>query len=301
MSKIITAEELAPKYIAYQHERHDHPEKHRLLSSGLRDLDGVIGGGYERGQYVGIAGTEKAGKTTLLMKHMRAIADQNINTLMFSNEMRDMQIGTMLFSTLTRIERTKIRAMGLEIADWELLDRAGEKIAKLTLSFDFGTFDIDAIPDAIHEVEAKTGERVEAVGLDYFHLMDDPDFKGNSVDKFSSNSLKFKRWTFLDDIARLWLVAVHLNREASKANIVATNYFLGTGQLERDFDIAEIISKIKDPVGTSDEFLPFIRRMSVVLSRETDIGDCNVFFNGATATLADLADESGRPPRRSWE
>src|SRR3990172_2617572 len=193
MSKIITAEELSPYYIAYQHERHEHPEKYHLISSGLRDLNGIIGGGYEAGQYVGIAGTEKAGKTTLLVEHLDSMAQRGNNVAMFSNEMRDMQIGNMLFSMYTKIERTRIRALGLEIADWKPMEIAGEAIAKLTLSFDFGTFDIDDVPSAIREIEVKTGEKVKVIGADYFHLFDDPDFRGSRVDQLSSNSLKFKR------------------------------------------------------------------------------------------------------------
>lgn len=300
MAKIVTAKEMSVKWPDYQRKRQNEPEKYRLFSTGLKVLDAKFSGGHELGTYNLIGGAEKDGKTTLLMHIAESYGKQGLNTLFFSNEMWDMQIGSMIFSTFSKVERTKIRALEMDASDWKKIETAAEEIEQLTLTFDFGTFDINNVPDAIRKVEAITGKPVQAIFCDYFHLFEDVGFRGNKVDELSGISKKFKRLTHMDDFLRTVWVAVHINREGVKGHIISASYLLGTGALERDADSVSIIHKVKDPVGTNDEWLPNVRAITVTTSRETGIGECRVEFNGATASLSDKIEVVTKPPPRNW-
>ena len=307
-NNLLYADQMAVVWPEYQRQRHANPEKYALRSTGLRQLDVILAGGIELGQYVLIGGAQKSGKTTLLMKVAKTFGMQRVNSILFSAEMTNMQLGTMLFSTYSGVERTKMRALGLEIADWEKIEVAGKEIEKLTLAFDYGFSTINDIVYIIPEVEAKTGIPVQAIFGDYIHLMEDPTPGNNRMNEIArisrglkrlSNSLRDKEGNFHDPMAVIF--AAQLNREAVKAQIIESTSFLGSGQLERDMDIGMIISKMKDDI-TATRDHKFLRKVTVVDSRETDVGDCIVAYDGATATISDKINIStNKPTSEHWK
>lgn len=304
-SNILYAQDMPNEWMIYQKQRHEHPELFGLKSTGLAMLDTLLEGGIELGQYVLIGGAQKAGKTTLLMKLADSFARQRVNSIFFSAEMNNMQLGSMLFSTYSGIERSRIRKLGLEIADWTRLEIAGEKIEQLTLAFDFGFSTVSDIIDSIEEVEAKVGEPVKAIFGDYIHLMEEPGIKGNMVQEIASISKKLKRLTMSRVAKGNFPIAVifasQLSREAVKGEVWSATSFYGSGQLERDMDLGMIISAARDETASDRREIPNRRKITIVGSRETPTGECEVAYNPNTATISDAVALKATLRSRVWE
>jgi replicative DNA helicase len=103
-------------------------------------------------------------------------------------------------------------------------------------------------------------------------------------EQIASISRRLKLLSISRDWPMAIFMAAQLNRESVKGTVIEMTSFLGSGQLERDMDIGMIIHNIEDDDGDA---LPNAKMISVVGSRETDIGECRVSYNGATATLGD--------------
>ena len=302
-NRLLYANELTTEWLAYQRLRYQYPEKFALKRTGLKQLDLILEGGIELGQYVLIGGAQKAGKTTMLLKVAKSFGEQGVNSVIFSAEMSNMQLGTMLFSTISGVERSKIRKLGLEIADWGLLETAAGEIGHLSIAFDYGFSSVRDITKIIPEIEAKTQMPVQAVFGDYIHLMEDPDSRGSRQDEIASISRSLKRMALNakfggvghDPMAVIF--AAQLNREAVKGRLIQATSFLGSGQLERDMDIGLIIHEVEDEINKRP--IPNIRKITVVGSRETPVGDCEIMYNGATATLSDKV--TVQTKERYWE
>ena len=72
----LSSAELVKQWMEWQKLRHERPELFGLKSTGITDLDKIIGGGIELGQLVYVGGGQKSGKTTLLMRINKAFMKQ---------------------------------------------------------------------------------------------------------------------------------------------------------------------------------------------------------------------------------
>ena len=274
------------KWIENQHKRHNNPDKYALVSTGLSELDTLMGGGYELGQYGLIGGAQKSGKTTLLMKMMKSAAFQKKRFIWFGAEMNNFQLGSMIFSNITGIERTKIRKIGLELFDWQALERAAHEIENWQGYFNYGFATLKDINKVIKEVEHETGLPVEIIFGDYIQLMEAPDIKGGRVSEIESISRGIKHLTIdrPDGHPVAAIFAAQLNRQSIRGALVDANAFLGSGALERDMDFGMIIHDFKDDANRKVEHK---KRIVIVGSRETGSGELDVLYNGATASIED--------------
>lgn len=291
--QILSSPQLAERWLEYQKERHEHPEKFSLKSTGLIELDNIIGGGIELGQLMYIGGAQKSGKTTLLLHIAKEFARQGVPSLWMGAEMTNMQIGTMMFSNLSGIARDQIRMIGLKEADWEKINKAAEEVRGLPLYWCHGFREMADIKKAIEEVQDRESRAIRAIFVDYIQLMEAPDVKGGRVQEIEAISRRMKHLTMPmsnDDLPRAVIVAAQLNRESIRASIIDANAFLGSGGIERDMDIGIIVSNIKNDTETGD--VKYAKRVTVVGSRETDTGSCEIYHNGQTALVGNLATEA---------
>jgi replicative DNA helicase len=281
--RTLSASELMVTWQAYQRLRHEQPELFGLKSTGLASLDFILQGGVEFGQYVLIGGSQKSGKTTLIKHMANAYGEQDVNSIFFSAEMTNMQLGTMFVSGATGIERSRIRGLGLEVEDWEKISEAAPDIGRLSLTFNYGFSTLTDIKNIIMEIESVTGRPIRAIFGDYIHLMEGPGgFNRQEAIAWISRGLKMLSIT--RELPMAVFFAAQLNRESVKGGLIQATAFLGSGQLERDMDIGMIIHNVKDDIDGKD--IPNVKQITVVGSRETAVGECRVNYNGATATLS---------------
>lgn len=287
----LTSKEMKHFWLERQQLRRDNPELFALVSTGLKGWDNILGGGVEYGQMLVVGGAQKSGKSTLLLHLAKTWAQQGINFLWCGAEMTNMQIGTMLFSNISGISRTKIRAIDITISDWSELLVAGEEIEDYSGYWNYGFATMGDIYKTIKEVEEKHDTRIKAILIDYLQLMDAPEAGRNRTDQLAFLSRSMKKLTVNRKEPMIVAVAAQLNRESIRGHIVDANAFLGSGAIERDMDIGVIVDPIKDEY-TPGQYLPNKKKIVVVGSRETAVDNCDVFFDGATATFDDLREET---------
>lgn len=301
VSNLITAAEMSPQWLELQHQRQLHPEIYAPKSTGLKQLDAVLQGGIELGQFALIGGEPGTGKTTLLSTVAKSFGQQKVNSVFLSAEMTTMQLGTIFFTSYSDVERSKIRSIGLEIADWARLEIAGQEISKLTLAFDYGFASVDDVDQAIDEVEAKTGMKCHAVFGDYIHLMSESGFRGNRNDEISYISKGLNRLkNNKNKVLRAIIFAAQLKKEGVKQVLADMQQFYGSAQLGWDMDIGLILATIRDEV-SAERILPNARKVTVVKSRETGVGEpFEIGYDGSRGKFFDKVQIVTQAPPRNW-
>lgn len=287
----VSSKDLASQWLDYQRQRAQNPELYRPRSTGLKSLDKILGGGIEPGQYVVVGGAQKSGKTTLLSCMTEALAKQGLKVLFLSGEMTTIQMANMFFSRLSRIDRTRIRAINLDNEDWVRLERAAEKFSKYNIWWNHGFSSVTDIDKIVTEMEVANDIVFDAIIVDYIQLMEAPEIKsaGNRSTEIEYISRSFKRRTLSGGKPKIIIVAAQLNRASIRSNLYDANAFLNSGSLERDMDIGIMIKPVVDPILNTESKNK--RTISVVGSRETGISDCEVYYNGIIATMQDLDTE----------
>jgi len=297
MQTIITSDELQRNWIAYQKERHAHPELYGLISTGLADLDEILGGGIEKGQYVLIGGPQKSGKSTLLLCLAKAFGEQDKNILWFGGEMNNMQIGTMLFSNISRINRTKIRAIDLRFEDWSKLEEAARTISRMPIYWNYGFTTIDDIVAGIEYVEATYEITIDAVFADYIQLMES---KGATrPEQLQTINRSMKRLTLRQGKPLAVIAAAQINRTSIRGRIVDANAFMGSASFEQDMDIGMIITSREDDISGKDS--KNMKDITIVGSRETGVGTISVLHNGAIAFVGNLISQRDITGQLYWD
>lgn len=284
----LSSEELAHFWLERQRHRQEHPEKYSLKSTGLSELDKKLGGGIEAGQYVIIGGAQKSGKTTVMINIAKAYAKQKLNFVWFGAEMNNMQIGNMLFSNVTGIDRTTIRNLQVISQDWERLENAEKEIAKYTGYWNYGFSTIDSIGKIIGEVEALLGKPLDAIFVDYIQLMEAANIKGGRTAEIEFISRQLKRFTLAHSTPLTVFTASQLNRESIRSKLYDANAFLNSGSLERDMDIGLIVRDVVDDITMRPATNK--KEISIVGSRETGVGSVFCYYNGSNALIGDLVE-----------
>ncbi len=298
MSSTVSSKELSNQWIQLQRHKQEHPELYRLKSTGLAALDKILGGGLEPGQFVLVGGAQKSGKTTLLSCLTETMARQHMNVLYLSGEMTTIQMASIFFSRLSRIDRTRIRAINLDETDWVKLENAAAKFEKFNIWWNHGFSSVTDINNIITEMETVHGVEFDCIMVDYIQLMEAPEIKsgGNRVTDLSYISRNLKRRTLSGKKPKLIIAAAQINRQSIRGNLYDANSFLGTGDLERDMDIGMLIKAVQDPItGVENKHR---KQIIVVGSRETEIGVCETYYNGSIASIEDAEDDPAEKDMR---
>lgn len=267
-----------------QEDKKKHPEKYRLKSTGLRSLDAALGGGVEYGNFVIYGGQQKVGKSMLLQHTAKAFGRSRDPFIFFSAEMTNMALATRIVCSVSGVEKDKVRRIEWSDADWKDMQRAADEIAQYPGYWNYGFSTLAQIEKVLNDIEAKENVEITTIFADYFQLMTHPGRKVRS-EELELISHGFKRLALQRGRPLLVFVGAQLNRQSIRSNIIDANSFMGTGALERDMDVGVIISNAKDEMG---KVLPQYRDLTIVGSRETDVGSCRVRFNGSTSSFSDM-------------
>lgn len=293
---LIDSGQLSTDWLEHTHERQEHPELYALRGTGLTMLDLALGGGLEKSQLVLIGGPPKAGKTTLLLNVLKALAKQGMRTAWFGAEMNLYQTGTILFSNISRVERLKIRASNLDDGDWHRLLAAAGEIEKLPLLWNYGFTTLEDIDEAIDNIQQATGEAIEAVGLDYVQLMEAPGH-GSRQEQISYISRGLKHLAMTPEAPKLVIANAQLKREDVRAEVYALASWYGSGGLEHNMDLGMIVHDVKDTVNSA--VMPNVKGLNIVGSRETPWDDEPILlgYNGAVGLYYDYVQVQSQPRR----
>ena len=308
-----TSHEYSHDYFDTSKEKHEHPEKFRGLTTGIPEIEQLLGG-FQLGWYIVIGGPEKAGKTAMMLSILLQFAMAKKKFMWVSLEMSSLDMGGRTFAYLATpesgIDLNKLRDLKLESGDWTEMERIRDMVA------DFDGYWLTGaayIEDILLEADKLD---VDILVIDYIQLVQAKRMERSSNYNLSSEmryiSKLISAWALAkagENKLRMLMTGSQLNREATKAGTFdSANYFLGTSIIEQDADVSLVIGPVKDPSGEED---PTKRKIYVAASRHSiQKVSFIVSFDGAHSRFAgaeqpvklrDIADEYLNQPAENVE
>ena len=157
---VATALEEADK--AYKEERGS------ALSSGLADLDGIIGGCYP-GDLLIVAGRPSMGKTALALSVALQVAQEGTSVLIFSLEMAGEQLSLRELAAKAGTSVQNIRQGKMETSTFEAMHQGGVELRELPIYIDDrAALDISTIHNVVRRMVRR--HKIGLVMVDYIQL-----------------------------------------------------------------------------------------------------------------------------------
>lgn len=259
----LTSEQLGHAYREQLKERLEHPEKWHGLKYGHPELDKVTGG-LRRGEFVIVAGAQKAGKTTVALAWAQHFATQlqpGEMVLYVSLEMSHEAIAARILANQSDIEINKFRDYDFAEQDFEKLNDGISRLDKLPGLWNTGAYSIEAIEQIVERYQ----DKIRVVIVDYFQLMIGENPSSKRYEQLEDLSLRLKRLTLIKDLSVLAIS--QQNREALKSidRLKDPNTMAGTQSLVRDCDLLILIL----PYIVNEEEVPHMRKLHIALSRNS--------------------------------
>jgi replicative DNA helicase len=135
--KLLTSPEFAEKFYNDLTMRANDPDRYRLWSSGLRELDKKTGG-IGRGWFIVIVARQKGGKTGLLSTLAINLAKQNVKILYVSLEMHYVQMGARIVSNISGVQLNSFRDANLTQEEWDRTEGAISILEKFPGFWSYG-------------------------------------------------------------------------------------------------------------------------------------------------------------------
>jgi replicative DNA helicase len=294
----LTSSELAEQFYDDMQTKMTDPEKWRGLDFGHVDLTKYTGGA-RRGEFIVIAGAQKAGKTTwgLFMatefgKQLQTLENDELG-LFISLEMRHSGLAARVLANLASIEVTKFRDFEIEDADWHKLDSGISRLEKLPFLWNVNCYSIEGLEALVEEHK----DKLRVVIVDYFQLMSAEIQSTRRWEQLENISRRLKRITMANDITVIALA--QLTREAlkSKKKLKDPNQIAQTQALARDADLMMyMLPRIED-----GEEVPHLREIYVALSRNSPYGqEFKTAFVGEYARVGALAEDIPDAPEEVY-
>lgn len=293
-----TSYELGHDFREEQKLRHENPEKYRGLSYGHADLDNLTGG-LRIGEFVVLAGAQKAGKTTAAMNMAVQMAKQvndSEKVMYVSLEMgHDMLAGRVL-SNFSDIEVTRFRDYKLTSFDWDKLDKGVAKLDELPMLWNVGARSISAI-----ESFAQERDDIRVIVLDYFQLMTADTRKSSKrFEELEDISLRLKSLALTKKMSILAISQQSREAMRSFERQKDPNTMAGTQSLVRDCDLLILLL----PYIEDNKEVSHLRKVYVSLSRSSASGETfNAFFSGRYnrfGAITDMEVENMPEPSYDW-
>ena len=277
----INSKEFSDKLLEYANDLNKNPENYRGWRTGFPKLDILIGGILRRKFYV-VGGKQKSGKSAFSATLAVNLNKQGVNVLYISLEMDNLEMAMRVFSNMAAIDMTKFRDVDISIGDLFALENASKLVELWPGFWDYGSTKIKDVEKVINETQCNV------VILDYFQLME-----GIATEKrregLEGLSRRLKGLTNRKDKKQVTvIVPSQVNRASIRSGNMDANAFLDTGALERDCDVALMIMDVLDEDG---EEISNKRKIKVVASRVSGVGEIEVYFNGARSLMADMIPE----------
>lgn len=210
------------------------PETSRPISTGIPQLDTILGGGVRRSELTLIGGRPGMGKTALAVQIGDHATVQGLSTLMFSAEMTAREVTLRQLSSWTHISYQLLRRPDrLQEQHWPILEQHAEAMHRVRFAVDGRTSPTLAQIVATCK-RHKLAHGLDLVVIDYFQILG---FEGSRRDG-NDIAAKEAMVTGLRDLSKDLDIAVillsQLNRElAKRQNKRATKSDLkGCGGLE---------------------------------------------------------------------
>lgn len=150
------------------------------LMSGFYDLDNLTSG-FQNSDLIIIAGRPSMGKTAYATHMALKMAQAGHTVAFFSMEMSRQALIYRLISILARVESGRMKAGRIYDEEWDKLAKACATLSEIPFYIDSeGSLSVESIELRLEKLESQSGQKVDAVFIDYLQLMKGSSSYGNN-------------------------------------------------------------------------------------------------------------------------
>lgn len=272
---ISTAGELVPRLLDSMQDGTP-----RGVSTGLGDLDRLLGGGLGRGQTIVVGARPSVGKSMLGCNLAASASKAGVPTVVFSHEMTKEELMQRLVARETGVELTRIRSGRLSEEDWERIARASSQIAEWPLLID----DASAMTVADYRARLRKLARRRRPGLvisDYLQLIkpEDPRLpREQQVSGISASSKALAKDFRLPFVLLAQLSRATEHRRNSRPQL---SDLRESGAIENDADVVALMYQ-KDPTEME---------IDIAKNRQGERGTVELYWHPRTMRTGQLHEE----------
>lgn len=259
------------------------------ITTGFRDLDSFLNGGFKAGQLVVLAARPSVGKTALMLQIAKAAAQAGNAVQVFSLEMTAGELAERLLFSTEQIRPFQVHTGQI---DWQLFTYAENMISPLPLYINDFSRSLDEIVSRLTQAVKK--DRCKVAFIDYLGLMQD--------------SLNFGNAKLYQVIARITgtlkavakrleipiVLLCQMNREAAKEGRAPELFDLrDSGSIEQD---ADVVMMLDNKLKTDSKLHLYLRKNRAGKKEIEFIFEPNDSYSAFRESGVVLPDGSPAPP-----
>ncbi len=230
--------DVASSYLNDLDEAHAHRGQVIGVPTGLKNLDGTLGG-MQQSDLILLAARPSQGKTSLALTiaHNAAITYKK-RVGIFSLEMSKKQLAQRMVAMTAQVDLQKLRRAWIEEREWERIVNAIDVLSEGALWIaDTTGLSIASMRSKCRRLKAQHG--LDLLIVDYLQLMQSPDPKqhNNRVQEISDISRGLKLLAMELDIPVLALSQLSRNVESRPSKVPQLSDLRDSGSLEQDADV----------------------------------------------------------------
>lgn len=276
-----------------------------FMTTGLKDLDRKLGGGFKSGELIVIAGRPGMGKTTVAVSLSRQMAKAGHAGGFFSLEMPEHQISArfiadVAFGAGISLNANQILNGHLQNASAERAIDAGRTFGTLPLALD------DSSSLTVGEIRARTytwknrferaGKKLEFIVVDYLKFIRASDrYRGQRNLEVGEITGGLK--ALAKDLGIAVLLLCQLNRETEKTSDRRPElaHLRDSGEIEQDADVVLFLFRdayylANDPKGDPARLAEVQNLLEIICAKQRmgPTGSVHVFCNPGASAVRDL-------------
>ena len=260
------------------------------ISTGLKDIDLKLNGGFAPSDLIILAARPSMGKTALALKMAQhAAIRENKHVGIISLEMSKEQIVERMFTSELEIDSWKLHKGKLDERDFEKMGPVIDKLSSAPIFVD------DSMGSTISELRAKARRLQMEYGLDlliidYLQLMSGGTKSFNRVQEISEISRNLKEIARELHIPVIALSQLSRNVESRPDKRPILSDLRDSGSIEQDADAVMML--YRDDYYNEDSETPNQLEVNIIKHRNGAIGRVVIEFDRKRMKFADLAQDN---------
>jgi replicative DNA helicase len=254
------------------------------ISTGLLDCDGLTGG-LIRQDLIVIAARASMGKTWLACHLANHLALRGMPVVFFSAEMSKSQLTKRFLAMHSGIDSQRLMQNKIYKSEWEVLSKAVEVIAELTIIIDDTPASAQTpsrMRSVLRRIQSERG-RLGLVVLDYIQKLGNR-AAGNRSQVIGSFSGAFKDMAKEFDVPFVCLAQINRGVEGQTNKRPSMADIKDSGDIEQDMDVGLLL--FREQYYNPDTPDKGVMEIAVAKNRNGPTGVCKILFNPSVGQFA---------------